>query len=237
MAHKLVLIAVLGLGVSAVCVGAGAAIGGRPFGDGLFDHRPRCELLAGATTAARDLDWDGSDHAALNLAGQASYTPGTADKLHASGDPQVLAHLRVRDGTVELDCRGWRDRTKDLAITLPGRPFEKFSLAGEGKINLNRLDQPNLKIELAGIGTITANGKVDDLKIEIAGVAKADFGQVTGRKVKLEMAGVSRADIAPSDEADIEMAGPSEVTLHSNPKRMETEIAGPGRIHRAAPAT
>ena len=40
--------------------GAAAAIGGRDFSDGfggLFDGRPRCEAVPGATATARDLDW------------------------------------------------------------------------------------------------------------------------------------------------------------------------------------
>ena len=36
---------------------------------------------------------------------------------------QVLAHMRIRDGNIELDCHGWQDRTRDLTITLPGREF------------------------------------------------------------------------------------------------------------------
>jgi hypothetical protein len=240
MAPKLVIIAVLGLTGSAVCIGAVAAIGGGNFSDGLdglFDGGPRCRQIEGTTAISRTLDWDGSDHAGLAIRATANYAPGNDDKVHATGDPQVLAHLRVRDGTVEMDCHGWRDRDADVNITLPGRAFGKFILTGTGKMNLDRLNQASLKVQVAGVTTIKANGKVDDLSIEMAGVSKADFGQVTGRKANVKMAGVSKADIAPSDEANIEIAGPSEVTLHSNPKKLETEIAGPGRIHKVNPGS
>src|SRR5438045_553384 len=48
MAHKLVIIAVIGLSAAAVCMGAAAAIGGKEFGNGLdafsvFDGRPRSQ--------------------------------------------------------------------------------------------------------------------------------------------------------------------------------------------------
>ena len=222
MAHKLAIIAVIGLSASAVCLGAAAAIGGGNFGDGLdglFGEGPRCHRIDGATATSRDLNWDGSDKVQLVAYSNARYTPGSDNKLHASGDPQVLAHLRIHDGKIDLDCRGWRDREADVIITLPGRHFDKFVLTGTGKMNLDRLNQASLEIKMAGVGTITANGKVDDLKIDMAGVSKADFGQVTGRRAEVKMAGVSnKADIAPSDDADIDIAGPSEVTLHSNPQ-------------------
>jgi hypothetical protein len=49
------------------------------------------------------------------------------------------------------------------------------------------------------------------------------------------MAGVGTADIAPSDSAKIEIAGPSTVNLYSNPKELDTQIAGPGQLHKRAP--
>jgi hypothetical protein len=314
MAHKLVTIAVIGLGTSAVFMGAAAAIGGPSFGDGfdgMFDNRPRCEAVAGATATSRDLNWDGSDRLELSVNGPASYAPGSDDRIHASGDPQILAHLRVRKGDIEMDCRGWRDRTKDVTLTLPGREFRKFDVGGSGNLILDKLNQSSLKIEIAGSGSVKANGKVDDLKIEVSGSGKAgldqitarearieisgsgdvrangkvddltleisgsgdadfseitgrqakveisgsgsvkakgnvddldieidgsgraDFGQVTSRTAKVEIGGHGNVDIAPSEEARAEISGSGDVTLHSNPKRLDTNISGSGRIHRS----
>jgi len=47
----------------------------------------------------------------------------------------------------------------------------------------------------------------------------------------VHIAGSGNTDIAPSDEADIHIAGSGDVNLHSNPKKLETHIAGSGRIH------
>lgn len=235
--RKLATTAVIGLTLSAICMGAAAAIGGGSFGESLgdfdfFDGKPRCEKIAGATATSRVLNWDGSNHVELTLPGHARYVRGSDDKLRATGDPQVLAHLKVDSGDIELDCRGWRSRTKDLEITLPGREFRKFGVAGTGGMTLDRLDQSRLEIEIAGTGSITATGKVDTVKIEIAGTGSADFGKVASREVEVEMAGVGRSDIAPTERAKIEIAGPGEVVLHSNPRLLETEIAGPGRLRK-----
>ncbi|HET7086648.1 MAG TPA: DUF2807 domain-containing protein [Rhizomicrobium sp.] len=312
--HKLGLIAVIGLTASAACIGAAAAIGGNGFGDGiegLFDSRPRCEAVPGGQLAAnRDLNWDG-DHVALAVLGQASYSPGTDDRLHASGDPQVLAHLRVRDGRIELDCRGWRDRTRDLTMTLPGREFRKFQTEGGGKLVLNQLNQSQARIEIEGAGHVSANGRIDDLKMTIEGSGDADFAQLTARKaefgiegsgkiqakgsvddLKMDIAGSGHADfdamtsqkaavdiegsgtvratgkiddvkisiegsgnadfgqmqtrtakvdisghgdvhIAPTEEAKVDISGSGDVYLHANPKSLDTDISGSGRIHRA----
>lgn len=240
--HKLALVAVLGLTGSAVCMGAAAAIGGREFGQGwdgmdfsMFGDRPRCERVQDAGATSRDLDWDGSDHFSLAVPGHASYTPGSDNKLHASGDPQLLAHLRVRDGRLELNCRSWHGDSDALTITLPGREFKKFGIAGSGNLVLSKLDQMAVKLSIAGSGSIKAEGKVERAEVHIAGSGDADLSQVKANIAAVHIAGSGNTDIAPTDEADIHIAGSGDVNLHSNPKKLETHIAGSGRIHNISP--
>ena len=235
MVHKLAIIAVIGLSASAVCMGAAAAIGGREFGNNfdfsMFDRdRPRCERIESATATSRDIDWDGSDHVSLSVGGHARYTPGSDDKVHLTGDPQMLVHVRLRDGRIEMNCRGWRG-DRDLTITLPGREFEKFGIAGSGSLVLNRLDQERLKVSIAGSGNIKADGKVEHAEIHIAGSGDADLGEVASQVAEVHIAGSGNTDIAATDEAEIHIAGSGDVNLHANPKRLNTHIAGSGRIH------
>ncbi len=237
MASKLVTIAVLGLVTSAVCMGAAAAIGGGSLGDGiegLFDDGPRCHRIDGATATSRDMDWDGSDKVQLVAYSDARYAPGRDTKLHASGDPQVLAHLRIRDGTIELDCHGWRNRDK-IKLILPGREFRKFAIAGRSDLRLEAMQQSSVKAEIAGTGTMRAAGQIGDVDIKIAGVGHADFAQVVSRNARVDLAGVASADIAPSESARIRIAGPSTVNLYSDPKQLDTKIAGPGSLNKRAP--
>jgi hypothetical protein len=236
--HKLALVALIGLTGSAACIGAAAAIGGRDFADNMdfsmFGDRPRCEVVPGATATSRDMDWDGSDHVTLSVGGHATYTPGTDNKVHLSGDPQTLAHIRIQDGHIELDCNGWHHDSGDLTITLPGETFQKFSIAGHGNLALQKLDQPMLKVSIAGSGSIKADGKVEHADLHIAGSGDIDMGQVATQVSTVHIAGSGSTDIAPSEDAEIHIAGSGDVNLHTNPKQLETHIAGSGRIHHMA---
>ena len=313
--HKLAIIAVIGLSASAVCMGAAAAIGGKDFKNGLdgfslFDGRPHCKVVADATAASRDLDWNGGDELTLAILGQANYAPDNDNRLHASGDPQVLAHLRIRDGKIELDCRGWGSRTREITVTLPGREFREFTIASGGKLVLDRLNQSKAEITIAGAGNVKANGRIDDLEMTIAGSGDADFNRLTARKaefgiagsgtikadgtvdvleigiagsgrgnfdgitsrtasaeingsgtvnakgkiddVKINISGSGDADfgqmetrtakveisghgdvhIAPTEKAKIEINGSGDVYLHKDPKSLDTEMHGSGRVHK-----
>ncbi|HEY4076162.1 MAG TPA: DUF2807 domain-containing protein [Rhizomicrobium sp.] len=233
--HKLAFVAITGLTVSAVCIGAAAAIGGKEFSNGmdisLFDDKPRCEAIPGVTATSRDLDWDGGDHVSINVPAHTQYSPSNGDKVHLSGDPQVIAHIRVRDGKVEADCHTHMHLGDDvITINLPGRQFRKFGIAGSGKMALEHLDQEQVKVTIAGSGSIKADGKVNHAEISIAGSGNADLSKVETQIVMVHIAGSGDTDIAPTDEADIHIAGSGNVNLHSNPKRIDTHIAGSGRI-------
>ena len=233
--HKLAIVAVIGLSASAVCMGAAAAIGGDQFNRGMdfsmFGDRPRCEAVSGATATGRDLDWDGSNNISLRLPSRAHYTPGSDDKVHVTGDPQILAHVRVRDGGIELDCdNSWHNRTP-VTITLPGQEFQKFSVSGSSKLALQKLDQMMVKINVSGSGSVKADGKVEHADIRVSGSGDADLSQLKTNIATVRISGSGSSDIAPTDEADIRVSGSGDVNLHTNPKRLETHISGSGRIH------
>jgi hypothetical protein len=229
MVHKLILIAGIGLGASSICVGAAAAFGGGD--DSFFDSRPACEASAGATAATRDMDWDGSDHAALNFSGHASYTPGSGDRLRASGDPQVLAHLRVRHGMVELDCRGWRDRTRDVTVTLPGRAFEKFDVMG-GDLVLDKLNQSSLAVAIAGSGKVQASGRIGEAKLSIAGSGTINADQLAATRASAEIAGSGAIRAKGSiDDLGIKIAGSGHADFGRAASRTaRVEISGHGDV-------
>jgi hypothetical protein len=240
MANKFAMVGCSGLVICVICLGAAAAIGGRDVANGLdfnfFSGKPECGTVAGAVASSRDLDWDGSDHVGLAVGGHATYTPGSDNKLHITGDPQTLAHLRVRGGSIERDCRAglFNSLSDDVQITLPGRPFKKFSIAGSTDLDLHNLDQDVLEISIAGSGNVKANGKAQHVKVHIAGSGDADLGQVAMQVMEVRIAGSGDADGAPTEEADVSIAGSGDVTLHSNPKRLVQHIAGSGSVRTTA---
>lgn len=234
--NKLLMTGLAGLGVSVICLGAAVAMGGASANAGLLsliDGQPACQAVAAGAPASRTLDWDGSDDITLASSGTAVYTPGGDGKLHLSGDPALIAHIRVNDGRIESDCNmNFLLHKPDLHIVLPGVPVQRFHIAGAGELTLQQLNQPRLKTEVSGSGSIRASGKVNDLDIHISGSGSSDFANVTGRDAKVRISGSGDADIAPTDDADIRISGSGEVRLHSAPASTEEHISGSGSVRR-----
>jgi hypothetical protein len=224
--RNLVMITLTGLAVSGVGIDAAAAM----------DNRPACVPVAGATATSRELEWDGSNILGLSVGGDATYIRGSDDKVHASGDTQLLAHLQVHDAEIRLDCNGGHFDTSNLVISLPGREFKAFAVLGSGALSLRKLDQQTLKVTIAGSGSVKAQGRVVDADLDIAGSGNADMGEVAAATAKVQIAGSGNADIAPHEEADIHIVGSGNVNLHTSPARMETHIMGSGRVRNIATA-
>jgi Putative auto-transporter adhesin, head GIN domain len=241
VSKRLGLIAASGIILSVVCLASAVAVGGKTVGESLLNLSdwgggPSCDVTPSGRTETRSLGWDGSDRASIAIPANASYRPGSGDKLVITGDSALLPHVRVHHGDVEFDCH-MHDDHAPLTVTLPGRPFRGFSVAGSGNLALDAIDQDKLKINLAGSGDITANGKVHELQMNLAGSSRAKMGSLTADKVDLNIAGEGDVEVAPKDNLDVKVAGSGKVVLLSEPHNIESHIFGSGQIIHAAQAS
>jgi hypothetical protein len=234
---------VSGFAVSAVCLGGAFALGGHAIGNAIFGtdlaslvNLPRCDSMAQpmATASSRSLPWDGNDdRAAVALPANVHYQAGSGDQLVVKGAPDVIAHIRVQNGLVSLDCNGNFHFGKDdrIDVTLPGRrTFKSFALLGTGDVQLSGLSQPEVKLSIAGAGDIQADGKIDNLKVDVRGSGNLKLGDLAAKNVDVDIKGSGKAEVAPQDSLNVDLAGSGTIYLRSEPKKIETSIHGSGNI-------
>jgi len=261
MRAKLALIALSSFAVSAVCLGGAFALGGGQLGNAAFNFanfgdgfgQPRCDASssAGATADTVRLSWlSDNDKVAIAIPATVHYQAGVGDLLVAKGDPALISHIRVHDGTVDMDCRNGFGRDNRVDITLPGkRSFRKFEMLGSGEMQLSGLSQPEAKIEVAGSGTIETEGKVDRLNLEISGSGtvqskgQSDYlgvevngsgrvqsAELIAKDAHVDISGSGKVDVSPQNSLNVDISGSGTIYLHSEPKSLETDISGSGTI-------
>jgi hypothetical protein len=243
MRTKLAIIAVSGFAVSAVCLGGAFALGGHALGNAVFGtdlssliDLPRCDITSQpvATATSRNLAWDGDgERAAVALPANVHYQAGNGDQLVVKGDPDFIAHIRVHDGLVSLDCNGnfHLGKSERVDVTLPGRrTFKSFALLGTGNVQLSGLSQPEVKVSIAGAGDLQADGKTDNLKVDVRGSGNLKLGDLAAKNVDVDIKGSGRAEVAPQDSLNVDLAGSGTIYLRSEPRKIETSIHGSGTI-------
>ena len=265
MRTKLAIIALSSFAVSAACLGGAFALGGGQLGDATFNFSdfgggfglPSCGISGSpaATAETRSLPWqDGNDdRAAIAIPAVTHYQAGSGDQLVVRGDPAILSHIHVRNGTVELDCRNnfmhWGKENR-IDVTLPGkRTFQKFEMLGSGDMQLNGLSQPETKVEIDGSGTIETEGNVnklhleidgsgtvqskgqtDDVRVEVNGSGNVKLADLVNKDAHVDISGSGKVEIAPQNSLNVDISGSGTIYLKSEPKNIESDFSGSGRI-------
>jgi len=235
--NKVAWIAAAGLGVAAICAVAAAAVGVRAFHDNgldlsLFD-RQSCGA-SGATATSRSFTWDGGDSVTVSVPSRIHYRRGSGDRVEVTGNPMILSHLTLRDGKISLDCslHHWHDAPID--ITLPGREIHDYVIAGRADLDLQQIQQDRLKIVITGRAKVRADGKVDNLDIQMMGRGDTFAKDLIADNVKILIAGRGDIETSPIDDADITIMGRGDVSLYTEPKHLDTSIMGRGNIKHLA---
>ena len=218
--NRLILLAIGGILVAAICFGAAVGIGGRSalshIGDlGDFDlgdwDSPRCGVTLAGHDDTRTIDWSGADEVQIEIPATVHYKRGEGDKLVVTGDAALVPMVRLDErGRIRFNCR--LRHAGDLTLTLPGRDFRSYSVKGSGDVTLEGIDQPALEINVAGRSNLTASGKADKLEYNLAGAGDAKLGALQ----------VSRAEL--------NIAGHGDVKLVTEPHHLEKNIFGAGEI-------
>src|SRR5579871_4016916 len=90
---------------------------------------PFCSSQLSGEQASRDIAWEGGERVSINVPATVHYRPGADGAVKVVGDKALISHVRIDQGDISLDCRPGRLKAS-LDITLPGRSFRTFSLAG-----------------------------------------------------------------------------------------------------------
>lgn len=216
MAGKLTLVATTGLLGAAVFLALGAGLAGRDLlqsGQLRGGLSPAC--TTGATAARRQLTLPIVPGNGLSIALPATvhYQPGGPAEAVISGDPALLAHVRLDGRTLRLDCQpGWFSSRLDVRVSGPA--IADWALLGSGDLTLSRIDQPQLRLQLRGSGSITSTGSAEAVEVEVSGSGEALLQELNARSARVVIRGsgtVTASGVA--DDLDVRISGSGDALL------------------------
>ena len=234
MSKKLAIVAVSGLVVGTVLLGTAALVGGRElrrqnWDIGAFFGEERCGVALSNHRGSRSLDWPGGDRIGIRLPSDVRYRRGQGEQVVIEGDDALLPFIEIQEGRIRLNC-SIRGRNARFTVTLPGRDFRNYDLAGSVNLVMEGVDQSRLDFDIAGAVDVSASGRVDELDLDAAGSSEGRFGDLTAKSVSIDMAGSSEVEVNASERLSVEAAGSSVIRLRTEPQRIDMDIAGSGRI-------
>jgi hypothetical protein len=230
------LVAAVGILTAVICLPLAAALH-RNVGDAArwplaeFGDWGDDDDMPAGNTVTRDFPWGDSDRLELQVAGSVHFQPAAAWHLSIRGPERVLDRLTVTNGRIALRHAGmFHHHSGAIEVQLAGPALHDIGLDGSGNLTLENLKQDSVSIHIRGSGSARGNGSVGVLRLEILGSGSAGLEQLAAGSATVRIAGSGDADIAPTDSADVDIAGSGEVRLHSQPRRIHSQVHGSGRI-------
>lgn len=110
------------------------------------------------------------------------------------------------------------------------RTEDSVTVRNHRDIDLGHIDQQRLKVTVLASGSVTGEGRVDELKVQVMGSGEVNLGRLAARKVEVTLAGSGDVTVAPRDEIKARIMGSGDVHLTTKPARIEQQILGSGRI-------
>lgn len=245
MVRALVIIIVAGFITSVACISAAIAIGGPEAvarsawhwgwdrdwdADDHGAHVWRHPRRDPGPQSQRDYAWSG-DRLEVSAPAEIEYVqaPGPA-KLTIRAPADTLDRVRVQGGEITLADHGPRWRKLHITLTAPN--VTRFELNGADELKISGYKQEELTLVANGHAEIKAQGEAKTVRLSVSGHGEADLAELKTAGAAIDISGAGEATAGPTEWARVEISGVGEVDLLTRPKRLETQIAGAGRVRQ-----
>jgi hypothetical protein len=245
MIRGLVVVAVGGAVLSALCIGASGAVSPHhwhvPSMNWTIDDEgegPSLRLNGNEPVITRDLARTGGESLTFDVPAKITFTQGPVARMTLSGPDALVNHVVLVGDRMKLDrsLHGLTTRNAlKVAITAPN--LHDFHLESAQTLDINNLATDQFSVEIDGAGKVNAHGTAKSVKLEIDGAADADFSDLAVGDAKIEIDGLGHVIAGPTGDAHVEIDGAGKVTLTKRPAHLSQEINGAGSISQPdAPA-
>jgi hypothetical protein len=175
-------------------------------------------------------DWDGGDSLTLAIPAATRYVSTGSPRIVITGSDDFLAHVRVGNGRIRM-ARDWRNgRGERAQVTITGVTVHNITLAGSGRVTLEKLDLDRLHLTLAGSGALAGDGRADQLDLTVAGSGDCDLSRLAVGRANIHIAGSGQVRLTPRDQASLSVAGSGTVHMAALPPRISQSIVGSGGV-------
>ena len=161
---------------------------------------------------------------------------GPAQTVKVSGSATFVELLRteVVDGQLKLSLKdkviSHLSGEPRVTITMP--QLQAFSMAGAGEVRLQHVSGDRLEVTFGGAGSLKADGKVKQLKLNVGGVGDIDTRALQAEQADVRVGGVGSVRVTATARLDASVGGIGSLTYYGQPKVVNTSGGGLGSIER-----
>ena len=177
------------------------------------------------------------DRVSVEGAARVEVRQGSESSVRLEFDDNLLPHViaEVENGRLRVRFeRHLRYRSDErLFVEVVTPRLEAISAAGSVELSATALDTARLDLHLAGSGSLTIEGRAEDVEVDLAGSGDFDLSALTARRAAVSIAGSGDVVLQASEALDVSIAGSGDVRYVGQPAVTQS-VAGSGSIVRLA---
>jgi hypothetical protein len=173
------------------------------------------------------------DFSALEVKGayQIKWSSGKP-ALTISTDQNLLPLITtiVTGNTLQIDWKENLRPTKGITLDISSSSLTDVRMHGAVSLTASKLSGDDLKLESNGASSIRVDGSVTNLEAELSGAGTLNAKSLQTQTAKVSLSGACYADVTVSEKLDASISGAGVLTYGGNPKSVEKNVGGVGRI-------
>jgi Putative auto-transporter adhesin, head GIN domain len=175
----------------------------------------------------------GFKEVSLNGSGQLTIDQNGTESLTITADDNLLPYLTSEVSGNKLTL-GTKEHTsvspsKDIVYKLTVKDLNTIIIAGDGSADAKGIRTDQLKVVIAGSGSLSAAGTADQQEITIAGSGDYHGGNLKSRGVTISIMGSGNADLDASDKLNATIMGSGDIK-YSGAAIVTQNVLGSGSV-------
>ena len=169
------------------------------------------------------------------------------DGVSVSGSGDIIGQTKINTNDIDLNVSGSGSLTLDVEangdveanvsgsgdMNLKGH-FESFEsdVSGSGNVVLNATIDGMADFGISGSGKVQASGSADGVKANISGSGKVLAANLETNRCDIRISGSGDVEINVKNELDANISGSGSVSYRGNPKKVNSNSAGSGKVRK-----
>lgn len=158
---------------------------------------------------------------------------GAESDVVIDADDNLLSYIEtsVENDTLTVRVqRGFRVSPRPRLL-IQTQSLTRVGLAGSSDVVASGVTGESFEIDIAGSGSVRAQGEVNSVSIEIAGSGDVRTVGLTAREASVSIAGSGDVELTSTESLEVHIAGSGDVRYSGNP-RVSQRVAGSGNIEQ-----
>jgi hypothetical protein len=200
--------------------------------DGGDDRRAR------GPTRSETRDVTAFDAIDMRGAARLEITVGQPESLVLEGRSASIQRVEtsVRHNTLYIESkpRDWfmSSNRRRITVKISVPRLESLQVEGGNDVRLTGFDGGDSSIQASGAAHISAEGRLAELTVRMAGAGHGDFSRLVADQAKVTVEGVGSVIVHPKDTLDATMNGVGAILYTGSPREVNTRMNGLGTIAR-----